>query len=315
MFIPLPRARPDSTGDHHSKLITSASALARPSALGAALWLACLQPAAAASLLNSAQDFAVLGATTVTSAAGGSQIYGDLGVSPNTSITGFPPGVVSNGSIRSAGAVSSAAQADAAVAYNTLGVPGPIPLIDLTGKSLGTLGSPGFATLMPGTYNFDTSAAVNGLLTLDFGANPTGSFVFLIGSTLVTASGASVSVLNGGEFSSIYWRVGSSATLGSGTLFAGNILANTSISMNDDAQILGGRAIALNGAVTMIGGGVSRDCIFGGCSAADSDFGSNGFSGQTSAVPEPTSMLMFALGALALRWVRVKERKAPAAEV
>jgi hypothetical protein len=128
-------------------------------------------------------------------------------------------------------------------------------------------------------------------------------FLFQIGSTLTTGSGATVSVLNGGTNSRIFWQVGSSATLGTGTVFAGNILADQSITLTTGASILCGRAIALIGTVTMDTNTISNDCAAQDGGTGRDDFGSHGFSGATpSPIPLPAGgLLLFgALGGLGL---------------
>jgi type VI secretion system secreted protein VgrG len=103
-----------------------------------------------------------------------------------------------------------------------------------------------------------------------------------------------VNVLGGNSGSGIFWNVGSSATLGTGTIFAGNILADQSITLNTGASILCGRAIALEGAVTMDGNSISNNCSGGGdLGSGRGDFGSGGFAG---AVPEPASWAMLIVG-------------------
>jgi Ice-binding-like len=197
-------------------------------------------PALAQVSLDSAQSFAVLGGSTVTN-TGATIINGDLGVSPGTAVTGFPPGIV-NGTIYAGGPVAAAAQADALTAYNAL--KGATCTTDLTGRDLGTL-----PTLTPGVYCFDTSAQLTGTLVLQ----GSGDFIFQIGSTLTTASNSSVVVINAGQNCdgfNVFWQVGSSATLGTGTAFSGNILALTSITLTTGANVAG-RVFALNGAVTM----------------------------------------------------------------
>ena len=192
--------------------------------------------------LGSAQSFAVLGGQTVTN-TGPTIITGDLGVSPGTAVTGFPPGTVVGGTIHAADQVAAQAQADTTQAYNVL-----------AGEACGTTyGVPKDIvglTLVPGVYCFASSAGLTGALTLDARGDTSAVWVFEIGSTLITGSNASVTLINGAQQCNVFWQVGSSATLGTGTQFVGNILALTSISLTTNAT-LSGRALARNGAVTM----------------------------------------------------------------
>lgn len=193
--------------------------------------------------LGTAQGFAVLGGSTVTN-TGASLITGDLGVSPGSSVSGFPPGVV-NGTIHAADGVAAQAQADLTTAYNTAA--GSPCSADLTGQNLGGL------TLTPGVYCFTSTAFLTGTLTLDFQGNPNAFFLFKVGSALTTSSASSVAFINNGGSpcpANLYWQIGSSATLGTGSTFAGNILALTSITLTTGAS-LAGRALARNGAVTL----------------------------------------------------------------
>ncbi len=191
--------------------------------------------------LGTAGSFAVLAGTTVTN-TGPSSISGDLGVSPGTAVTGFPPGIVSNGTIHRADGVAAGAQSDLTTAYN-----------DAAGRSP-TANVPGFIsagqTLAPGVYKASSSLDVGGSLTLDGGGDPNAVFIFQAPSTLVTDSASSVILTNGAQACNVFWQVGSSATLGTSSDFSGSILALTSISV-DTGDTIAGRALARNGAVTL----------------------------------------------------------------
>ena len=197
--------------------------------------------------LGVADSFGVLGASGVSN-TGPSTVVGDLGVSPGTAVVGFPPGIVV-GAIHVADAVAAQAQADAATAYTNLA--GQACDSDLTGQDLGGL------TLVAGVYCFDTSAFLTGILTLDAEGDPEAVFVFQIGSTLITAPGSSVLLINDGQDCNVFWQVGSSATLDTTTSFIGNILALASITLNT-GTLLSGRAIASTEAVTMDSSAVVR---------------------------------------------------------
>jgi type VI secretion system secreted protein VgrG len=254
-------------------------------------------PVSALSLLGSAQSFTVLGHETVTNAHNATnpatQVYGNVGVTPGTSVTGFyPDGSVSGGTIHLNDVAAQNALADATAAYTTLA--GQSPGTDLTGH---ILGSPGYDTFTPGVYHFDSSAQVTGTLTLDFQGNSAAEFVFQIGSTLTTASGVLINVINGGSQNGIYWQVGSSATLGSDTAFAGNIIALASITLDPGAEILCGRAFALTGAVTLTDNLLSNNNSAQDFGSGRSDFGSYGFDGGSEApVPEPSTIILLGAG-------------------
>jgi type VI secretion system secreted protein VgrG len=231
-------------------------------------------------ILASASSFAVLGASAVTN-TGSSVLSGNLGVATGTSITGFPPGTVINGQTYDDTAPAITGQADAAAGYTTLKA--AIPTQTLTGQDLGNM------VLAPGVYTFASSAQLTGPLTLDFENENNVNIVFQIGSTLTTASDSSVNVINQGNDDNVYYEVGSSATLGTGTTFEGDIIANASITLNTGANITCGSAIALNGAVTL------QDNAINDCSATGSDVG-----GETSAAvtPEPGTFWLLSSGLL-----------------
>jgi len=205
--------------------------------------------AAIVPLGTTAADFAVLGSSTVTN-TGNTIINGDVGLYSGPSITGFAipptntvvegpgstgltngPGIV-HGTIYISHSVAQTAQSQVLATYDSL--TGLTATVDLTGNDLGGL------TLTAGVYDFASSAALTGTLTL----SGTGDFVFRIGSTLDTATGAKVLASSGAN---VYWQVGSSATLLGGTDFVGNILAHTSITLNGGT--LDGRALAMGGEV------------------------------------------------------------------
>lgn len=206
------------------------------------------------------QTFGVLAGSTVTN-TGPTAVTGNVGVSPGLAITGFPPGTAT-GTIQSGGPTALQAQNELTTAYNSAA--GTVCTTDLTGQDLGGL------TLTPGVYCFATSAQLTGNLTLNFLGNPNANFLFQVGSTLTTASNSSVLAINTGGngcLQNINFQVGSSATLGSTTNFAGNILALTSITLVSGAN-LRGRALARNGAVTL-----DSNLSVGGCPIAPAGVG------------------------------------------
>jgi hypothetical protein len=169
-------------------------------------------------------------------------------------------------------------------------------------------------TLLPGVYTVPAGTTnLSGALTLDGQGNANAVWVFQMPSTLITSSGSVVNVINTGSGASVYWEVGSSATLDTSTVFAGNILANQSITLNTTAEILCGRAIALNAAVTMNTNTISNDNTAQDFGSGRSDFGSYGFSGGrggTAPVPEPSTMLLLGSGLAGLVAFRKRFKKA-----
>ena len=187
--------------------------------------------------LASAGNFAVLAGTTVTN-TGPSWITGQVGVAPGTAVTGFPPGT--SGPQHKGDSVATTAQTDLTAAYTNAAAQ-PCPgTNNFSGVNLGG------KNLVPGVYCQTTAPTLTGTLTL----NGSGIYIFQIGSTLVTASGARVVLIGGAQPCQVFWQVGSSATIATSTTFIGNIMALTSIAMQTGAT-LNGRALARNGAVTL----------------------------------------------------------------
>lgn len=196
---------------------------------------------AQAPSLGAAASFAILGSSTVT-CTGATTITGDIGVSPGSAVTGFPAPCTAGGAIHPADAVALQAHHDAALAYAALVA--DTCDTNLTGQDLGGL------TLASGVYCFDSSAELTGTLNLTGG----GPWIFQTGSTLTTASNSSV-LVNGnaatqGCAPGVFWAVGSSATLGTGTQFQGIILALISDTVTTSTNVSGG-VFALTGAVTL----------------------------------------------------------------
>jgi ice-binding like protein len=213
-------------------------------AVGAIAMFIASQPAVAATApvgLGTAGSFAVLAGQTVTN-TGPSLIHGNLGVSPGTAVTGFPPGIVTGGTIHRADGVAGNAQSDLTTAYN-----------DAAGRSP-TANVPAFIgagqTLAPGVYKASSSLEVGGALTLNAGGDPSAVWIFQAPSTLTTDTASSVILTNGAQACHVFWQVGSSATLGTNSTFVGSILALTSITVQTGDTIQG-RALARNGSVTL----------------------------------------------------------------
>lgn len=175
--------------------------------------------------LGTAAAFGVLGAATVTN-TGPSIVNGDLGLSPGTAVTGFPPGLV-NGTVNATNAVAAQAQSDLATAYNVAASLTPMRsgLTDLVGL-----------TLVPGVYS-GGALSLSGTLTLSGTAESV--WVFQAASTLITASGSSIVITGGANACNVFWQVGSSATLGSGSAFTGTVMANESITATTAATVEG----------------------------------------------------------------------------
>ena len=236
-------------------------------------------------------NFAVLGNSTVTN-TGSTTINGNLGVcsTPGTTtctganaITGFPPGLASG--IDAGNATAFQALLAANSTFNFLSA-------QSLGASLlsGTIGN---LTISPGIYVFSSTADLTGTLTLNGGSDA--PFIFLVGSSLTTASSSSIVLTGGAEADDIFWAVGTggsgSATLGSSSTFIGNLIAQASISLGNSATVCGS-VTALTGAVTMDTNTIN------GTNCGKLDETESGGGGGTSPTPEPSTFLLLATGLL-----------------
>ena len=190
--------------------------------------------------LGTASTFRVLAGSAVTS-TGPTAITGDLGVSPGSAVSGFPPGTVS-GTIHVADPAAAQAKLDLTTAYN-----------DAAGRSTGRITVSGDLTgrtLAPGLYKSTSSLAISGALTFDALGDPNAAFIIQMASTLTTGPGSNVILAGGAKASNIIWQVGTSATLGTNSVFKGTILADQAITANTGAKV-NGKLLTRIAAVTM----------------------------------------------------------------
>ena len=194
---------------------------------------------AAAPSLGAAEPFLVLAFSGVVNTGPSARVFGDLGVSPGTQISGFPPGLVVGGGLHQADAAATQAQSDVTSAYNDAAGRAPATTVasDLGGQTLG-----------PGVHRTADAMSLTGTVTLDARGDVNGVFIFQ-SSALTTAPGSNV-LLIGVNPCNVFWQVGGSATLGAGSSFSGTIMADQSITTNTAARVVG-RLLALHGAVAL----------------------------------------------------------------
>lgn len=242
------------------------------------LWSGCAK--AGPVDIGSLSGFAVFAGATITD-TGTSIVTGDVGLSPGSAITGFALGAITgvvhvndNATLQAVTDWGTAATAIKALPCS----------VQLTGQDLGGM------TLTAGVYCFTSSAQLTGKLTLTAGADPAAQFIFKIGSALTTTSNAAIVFTGGASVDQLLWLTGTSTTLGTGTQFAGSILADASISLNTGASLIGGRALAHTGAVTLDGNRIAVPAI-------------------PDAVPEPAAWALMMTG-FACTGLRFRRRRA-----
>lgn len=189
--------------------------------------------------LGSTSDFAILAGSTITN-TGSSVVNGNVGLSPGTAITGFPPGLT-NGTQHVANSTALNAQTDLVTAYNNAAGQSPVTIATELGGTTKTAGTYSSAN---GTFS------ITGTLTLDGQNDPNAVFIFKTASTLITAGSSNINLINGAQACNIFWQIGSSATLGINSIFKGNVLAQTSVTLTTGANVTG-RVLARDGAVTL----------------------------------------------------------------
>jgi hypothetical protein len=194
--------------------------------------------------LGTADEFALLSGSGITNVSAHTFIIGDVGSSPTPTIKGIKPAQVKGRLYLKSSPATAKAQRGLTTAYNKAA--GAHCGTILTGQDLGGM------KLIPGVYCFASDAELTGTLKLNAQGNSSAQWIFQVGTTLTAAKNSKV-VLNlvgkGGRGCNVYWQVGSSATVGKGSIFVGKIMALTSVTLNGGT--LHGKALASNGAITI----------------------------------------------------------------
>ncbi len=227
--------------------------------------------------LGSAAPFSVLAGSTVTN-TGPTTMFGDLGLYPGTSVTGAPHVL---GATHVDDAVAIEAKNNLTTAYNNAA----------SRPSSGSAGTDlAGQTFSPGVRTASSSLLLSsGSVTLNAEGNPNAVFIFQIGSTLITGSNTSVSLINGAQACNVFWQVGSSATLGTGTRFVGTIMAAASITANTAATIHG-RLLAQTAAVTLEDNTITTSNCASSASGGGGSEGSGGGGIETTTPAEAAKL-------------------------
>jgi hypothetical protein len=268
-----------------------------------ALTLARASGAAATAVpLGTAGSFAVLAGAGITN-TGPTTVSGDVGTFPTTTVTGAGSLTI-NGTNHAGDGVTQQAKTDLVTAYNNAAAQGPTnPIVaDLGGQSL-----------PPGVYNSASSIGLTGALTLNGGGDPNAVFVFQAGSALTTASASSVVLTNGAQACNVFWQIGSSATLGTGSTFRGTVIALQSITVTTGVSV-DGRVLARNGAVTLDTDTISRSTCAAAPAPTTTAATTTAATTTTAApTPKPKSNAAAAKRAAAVKAARIAKAKRLAA--
>jgi hypothetical protein len=193
--------------------------------------------------LASAANFVILAGSTVTNTGPTIITGGNLGLSPGSAVTGFPPGTLTSPAVMHVTDPTAAqAQLDLTTAYNyAAGLPnGAVLPGDMSGL-----------TFTPGLYKTSSTVMLSaGNVTLDAQGNANAVFIFQVGSTLTTLGSTQVILAGGAQAKNVFWQVSSSATLGTNSIFKGTIMSLQAVTLDTGANLVG-RALARNAAVTL----------------------------------------------------------------